>query len=443
VTATAKQTPTLGLLPWGNVLEDFLDPSGLTIESFRDEFLGSWMFAWARALAVSRVRTELICVSRDARESRCMVHRPTGTPMLILPTTRVYRAIDRRMAYPYGRSARQVFARTTDARDLRGALLEVAREVAPYLATPPVPLVRGLRGGRWQALLCQEYEYPRFDVSVVLGSACGVPVFGCFQGGNYQCGRLERFARPAAIGRCAGLIVGPEGEAERVGSRYGVPPEKLARIPNPIDVSVWRPRDRRTARAELGIESDARVVAWHGRIAIDHKGLDVLLDAWGELNRSQMSDLRLVLIGAGQDSAQLDRIIAEKGLAGVMRLDRVVHDPVVLSRHLSAADVYVFPSRHEGFPVAPIEAMACGLPVVATDVAGVREILGIGQTAAGMVVPRLDPPALAAGLARLLEDDALRRSLGERARERAQGNFSLEVIGARLRELLFGATKPY
>lgn len=435
---SAAAVPTVGLLTWGNVIEDFLHPSGLTLESFSEEFVGSWLFAWARALATAGVRTELVCISRDVRESLRLVHRPSGTPMLILPTTRLYRPIDRWMAYPYGRSARQVFARTTDARDLRGAVLEVVREVAPYLATPPLRVGRALRLGAWRALVCQEYEYPRFDVCALLGRLLRTPVYGCFQGGNYQCGRLERILRPPAIALSTGLIIGPEREAERVRARYRVSSGKVARIPNPIDVGVWRPQDRATARAELGLEADARVVAWHGRVAIDHKGIDLLLEAWRSVAGADRASLRLLLIGGGQDSAEVDRIVAERRIPGVMRLDRLVHDADALSRHLSAADVYAFPSRHEGFAVAPLEAMACGLPVVAADVAGVREILGGGEDAAGIVVPPKDPSALAAALARLLEDETLRGSLALRARPRAEEVFSLEVVGAGLRRLLVG-----
>jgi glycosyltransferase involved in cell wall biosynthesis len=84
----------------------------------------------------------------------------------------------------------------------------------------------------------------------------------------------------------------------------------------------------------------------------------------------------------------------------------------------------------EGFPVAVVEAMACGLPVVATDISGVRDALGDEPT--GLVVPREDVQALAAAIGRLLDDELLRRLLGERARQRAESEFSLQTVGSRL-----------
>ena len=96
------------------------------------------------------------------------------------------------------------------------------------------------------------------------------------------------------------------------------------------------------------------------------------------------------------------------------------------------------PSRHEGFPVAPIEAMACGLPVVAADVAGVREILPDGEASGGIVVPAGDAGALGPALTRLLDDEALRARLAGAALARARDAFSLEAVGTRLREVILG-----
>ncbi|HZB70912.1 MAG TPA: glycosyltransferase, partial [Acidimicrobiales bacterium] len=104
--------------------------------------------------------------------------------------------------------------------------------------------------------------------------------------------------------------------------------------------------------------------------------------------------------------------------------------------YLSAGDVFVLPSRQEGFPVAPVEAMAAGLPVVAADAPGVRSVVGEGAGAGGVVVPRQDPDALARALVRFLGDREHARAVGAAARRRAESTFSLEAVGARLRAVL-------
>jgi glycosyltransferase involved in cell wall biosynthesis len=102
---------------------------------------------------------------------------------------------------------------------------------------------------------------------------------------------------------------------------------------------------------------------------------------------------------------------------------------------LSAADVYVMASRHEGFPVAPLEGMACGLPVVATAVSGIAEIMGDEAPLPGITTPIADVAALARALERLLGDIKLSQDLGFRATRRAQ-DFSLLSVGTQLRSFL-------
>jgi glycosyltransferase involved in cell wall biosynthesis len=179
-------------------------------------------------------------------------------------------------------------------------------------------------------------------------------------------------------------------------------------------------------KAALGIPENARVVAWHGRVDYRRKGLDVLLDAWDRISRD---DRRLLLVGTGNESAALRERVARS--RGVIWVDQYLNDRALIRRHLSAADVYAFPSRHEGFPVAPLEAMALQLPVVASD--AVPDLLdGDG----GLLVPCGDAAALASALVRLLDDDTLARTLGERARRRIETHFSPAAVGAQLRTFM-------
>jgi glycosyltransferase involved in cell wall biosynthesis len=435
----SQQEPTIALLPWGNVIEDFLDTIGVSLETFCNEFTGSYMFGYVDALRRVGVRTVVVCISsRVAKPSR-FTHTPTGATICVLPAPWIYRTLRRKMHNPYGRTVRQVFGEIRGAQWMLLPILAVLREIVLYLTTPLMFLARELRREHCDAILCQEYEFPRFDVCVLLGQLMRLPVFATFQGGDYQRSHLERLVRPLALRACAGLIIATKSEVQRIRARYGVPPAKLARIFNPVDPDIWECVDRGEARAELGIPLEARVAVWHGRVSIRPKGLDVLVEAWELVCRQhEAKDLRLLLVGTGQDVEELRQRIATLRPRSVLWINEFVQDRTVIRRYLSAADVYVFPSRHEGFPVAPIEAMACGLPLVAAEAQGIPDILEGGEASGGIMVPRENATELAQALSRVLDDEGWSRELGRRARRRMEACFSLEAVGKQLREFLFG-----
>jgi glycosyltransferase involved in cell wall biosynthesis len=220
--------------------------------------------------------------------------------------------------------------------------------------------------------------------------------------------------------------------------RNGIPSSKIAHIFNPLDMATWHGIDRSEARAALGIPLNARVVAWHGRVEIERKGLDILLEAWQQICCDRPDqDLRLLLVGTGSDADRFGECINAMQLEGVQWLNEFVSDRTVIQRYLSAADVYTLPSRQEGFPVAPIEAMSCGLPVVAADAPGIPDILEGGEASGGVIVPRGNASALASVLGRVLDDQALGRELGQNARYRVETCFSSKAIGKQLRDIFF------
>ncbi|MEG3904687.1 glycosyltransferase family 4 protein [Microcoleus sp. B4-C5] len=426
--------PTIALLHWGDLIEDFLDTIGVSFEAFCNEMTGGWMFGYIEALRRAGVRTVLFCISGSVAEPVRYTHKDTGATICTLPAPQLYQAVRRQMVNPQGWTVQDMFG---EVRGLGRLMLAGVKSVTPYLATPLGLLAAELRRENCQAILCQEYEYPRFDACTWLGWRMGLPVFATFQGGDFQVSPWEGLSRPIALKASAGLIIASQTEVQRVQSRYGVPPAKIARIFNPLDLELWQPMDRGEARQLLGFPGDAEIVACHGRIDIRRKGLDILLEAWEGICRDRPGrDLRLLLVGTGSDAEELSQRIAQMQLSGIVWVNKYVRDRALMRQYLSAADVYTLPSRHEGFPVAPLEAMACGLPVVAADAPGVPDIFEGGEADGGIVVRREDATALAGGLGRVLDDRVWGRELGKRARIRVETHFSLEAIGVQLRQFL-------
>jgi starch synthase len=442
---SSQSEQTIALLPCAELIEDFLDHIEISFETFCKEFVGSWMFGYINALQRAGIRTVLFCISAEVTQPSRFTHAPTGATICVLPAPKLYRAyrqVQRWALNRAGVSEKSNFGNVYGPQSSRHspvlvALKNIVKSVGSYLSTPLGTLARELRAENCAAILCQEYEYARFDVCTLLGKWMRLPVFATFQGGDKLLSFLEYPMRLLAFRSCTGLLVATQTEIERLQLQYGVPTVKVARIFNPVDVGTWQASDRSEARAELGIPDNARVVVYHGRIDMYRKGLDVLLDAWELICRDRPDqDLRLLLVGTGPDAEQLSQRITTLQLRGVMWLNEFVNDRTVIQRYLSAADVYSLASRQEGFPVAPIEAMACNLPVVAADAPGVPDILEGGEVSGGLVVPREDATALAQALGRVLDDQAWGRELGDRARSRAESCFTPEIVGKQLSDVL-------
>jgi glycosyltransferase involved in cell wall biosynthesis len=422
----------VALLPWGHTIEDFLDGVGVSLDQFCMEMTGGWLFGYVQALQLAGFQVTIFCFSSRSRVVASKRHLPTGAEICLIPAERSYRWMRRFFTDPYAWETANMFA----GRNMPEPAKKLLRHLLPYFATPPWSLRRELRRRGVGMILCQEYEYARFDVVTALGRLVRLPVFATFQGGNWQISRLEKITRPHAVRQCAGLIIGPATEAARVQAEYRVAPNKIARLPNPLDLTEWQPIPRTEARRTLGLPLDARIAISHGRIDIFRKGLDLLLDAWSKLRAAHPDqDRRLILIGSGDDADKFRGLLDGRHDSSVLWIDRYLRDRPLMRVWLSAADVYVMASRHEGFPVAPLEGMACGLPVIATAVPGMAEIMGDEAPSPGTLIPIADVSALASALERLLGDIGLLHILGVRARKRAQ-DFSLVSIGTQLRSFL-------
>jgi len=436
---TTQPKRTIALIAWGDVWDDFLDSIGVSLETFCKDGPGGWMLGYMDALRLAGVRTVLVLISARVTAPSRFPHAPTGATILVLPAPKGYRAIRRwtNIPNPYLSKNAQELSDKAQNGSLNHKILRLA---APYLSTPLGLLAQELRRENCSAILCQDYEAPRFDACVGLGKLMGLPVFASFQGGYFDPNRLGRWLRPLTMKACAGLIIGSQTEIQRVRDRYRLQPSRIAQIFNPIDLGLWNASDRHEARASLGLPSEALVVVWHGRIELHTKRLDILLDAWKKIcAKRPEQDLRLLLLGTGQDAEKLRQCIAELPIQNVIWMDKYATDRTEIRRFLSVGDVYAFPSVLEGFPVAPIEAMACGLPVVAAAASGVPDILKDGETSGGLIVPCGEVGAFTLALSRILDNHALRCELGQLARRRVEEAFSLEVVGKQLLDFCLSA----
>ncbi len=213
-----------------------------------------------------------------------------------------------------------------------------------------------------------------------------------------------------------GIVVSTDEERQDVVRHYDAPPRNIQVIPAGVNLEMFQPVDRDAARAELGIKEE-RVILYVGRIE-PLKGIDILLRAVPMLEYGQ--DLRVLVVGGNPgNDAELDRLkslTAELGIGDTVTFTGSVPQST-LPTYYSAADVFVLPSHSESFGLAPLEAMACGTPVVVSRVGGMKTFVNSGEN--GYLVPWRCPESFAQRLDVLLANPELRDAMGQAAREKA------------------------
>jgi D-inositol-3-phosphate glycosyltransferase len=217
------------------------------------------------------------------------------------------------------------------------------------------------------------------------------------------------------------LVAATPIEQEQLIELYGAREDRIRIVSPGVDVERFHPIPQDHARATVGLCPDRRLILFVGRIE-PLKGIDSLLQAVA-LAMDERPELRsgicVPIIGgdpdprrANDEMARLQALRAELGMDDEV-LFLGARDQNTLQYYYSAAEMVVMPSDYESFGMVALEAMACGTPVIASDVGGLAYLVRNGRT--GYRVPARDPEALAAKILRLLTDEGLRRRIGQRA----------------------------
>jgi D-inositol-3-phosphate glycosyltransferase len=230
-------------------------------------------------------------------------------------------------------------------------------------------------------------------------------------------------------------------DLETLVSRLG----KIDVIPCGTDVSTFRPISKADAKKQLGIGTKEKVVLYVGRFD-KRKGIETLIRATGEL-RAQLEQgeeidpqhLKLLVVGGsdpneadGAERQRIEEIVTELDLtANTEFVGMVGHDRLAL--YYTAADVCVIPSHYEPFGLVAIEAMACGTPVVASAVGGLKFTVISEET--GLLVSPHDVSAFAHAIERILTDDLWARKIRKQASTRVHQNFSWTGVAIQLSDL--------
>ena len=250
-------------------------------------------------------------------------------------------------------------------------------------------------------------------VPVIIGSRHSLVSLYCSQGGLLPLADWIGF-------RMAHLNLGPSAAVTReMISLGGCPPRKCLAVYNGVDTSRFRPDLPSSWRESMGWSAQEIVIGMIGNFRAC-KGHGDFVQAAAIL-ASRHPNVRFVMAGADQGTrVETENKVRESGLAEKVAI--LDSDPAP-EKIFAAIDIYVCTSTSEAFSLVVAEAMACGKPVVATNVGGIPEVVGDRET--GFLVPPGAPNAVADAVERLLRDEALRHRMGECGRRRVQNEFSL------------------
>ena len=240
----------------------------------------------------------------------------------------------------------------------------------------------------------------------------------------------ERFAIEERVAREAALVIAecPQDRDDLV-TLYDADPARIRMAPCGVDPAELAPVGREAARDLLGIPRGAFVALQLGRM-VPRKGVDTAIEAFARFRARTGAEALLLVVGGESDApdpaltpelGRLGRVAREAGVQDAVRFTGRRHRDV-LRYHYAAADVFVTLPWYEPFGITPLEAMACGTPVLGSAVGGLLHTVADGET--GLLVPPRDPDAAADALERLHRDPQARAAMGRAGRERVLGRFT-------------------
>lgn len=281
-----------------------------------------------------------------------------------------------------------------------------------------------------------------------------IPIIGVSHGWtwqNFKTSLYERFDQWMHR-RMDAIVAVSEGQAKKI-VRTGTPRSRVHVIYNGIDFTRFEKGVESATVENIGNHEEIRgqleaffpvpprvLIGAAGRLSPE-KGFDVLIDAFARFAKteegSEPQNVGLLLFGDGFLREALQKQINDREIGNRFRLAGFTSE---LDRFLPHMDIFVQSSRTEGFPCVNLEAMAAGVPVLATDVGGVPE--QIESEISGLLVPSDDPEALVGALQRLVASEELRRGLGAAGREKVRREFTCEIQAERYARLFEELVNP-
>jgi glycosyltransferase involved in cell wall biosynthesis len=220
--------------------------------------------------------------------------------------------------------------------------------------------------------------------------------------------------------QCREIVACSYASAKRMQQTQALPAGKIVVVPNGVQAPPISVEAAQVARSSLGVAADSLLVVGVGQL-IPRKAFHVLVEALGQVAARIDQGLECVLVGEGPERTRLSQVAQRNQVR--LHMPGFVEMPASI---VASAQISVLPSLAEGMPHVVLEAMALGVPTIATCVAGTPEVIEDGRS--GLLIPPNNVPALTEAIIRLAQDAALRSQLGQAGQERTRSLFSLAAM---------------
>jgi glycosyltransferase involved in cell wall biosynthesis len=424
---TQRARPRIAFFDYPDVFEDFYPHYGIT----REDFATRWSATGGHAMlqVIQREFGDVIWYSTSLEREFVDQHHAFGGRVKILPTSHAHRWLWRAF---YLHAAAWRWRK----------YYPIYGTIASYLAVASWPLMKTLVRDRPDYFLTEDYATGRFDMLLLLSRMLGIPCIA-YHAGSRPHAYLGRLAKRFTLPCCDHFIVSSKHESNMLAKRFHVQRNRLSVVLTPIDMSIFHPIERELACRNAMLDSRRRYLLFCGRLEDQVKRVSTLIRCFARL-ANEHHDADLLIAGDGPDRAVVENVA--QGLpAGRVRFLGWISEVQRKTELYNVADCLVLPSRSEGFPTVVGEAAACGLPVLASNVGGISELIENGIS--GWLIPPFDDAALTERLSFILKNSAIVSAMRPRLAQIAIDRISPESIGAALKQVFhkvdqrFGRTR--
>lgn len=407
-----RTRPLIAFFDYHDVFEDFYPHYGVTQREFATTWANSGNHAFL-TLIQQHIGDVVWYTFSLAPELDRVVHQGVGCQVRFLRSSAVHRWLWNRF-YNSKHSWRWT-------RYYRGYAT-----LASYSSLLSMSLLRALRQDHPDCFFVQDYATGRFDVLCGLAKLLGIPLIA-YHAGSAPERYVGKVAKHWSLPR-AQIITSSRRESQMLESRYGVSAENLHLVLTPIDVVRFCPQERAEACRQADLSPQRCYLLFVGRLDDRVKRVSAVIKAFAKIQHAH-PQVDLLIAGDGSDFGKL-RALAESLAPGRVRMLGWVSTADDRARLYNASEFLVLPSRSEGFPTVVGESLACGTPVLATDVGGVSELVVEGRS--GWLLRPGDDDQLTERMNTLLSSPSLIHSARAEVRDLALQKISPNRVAAQL-----------